>query len=404
MLRVGLCLAALAATALAQSSPLPMASTDETPGLPTETEGPEAEPTPSPPPLKPLTPATCGRTFDLRSETAVERMEGYFHSPNFPLAYPSNTSCLWIIRGPPGHRVKLALRAVETELNYDNLTLHAGPEARDDSRVLSLSGQDYARTIVFGGNEASVRFVSDAYVVGRGFLATFRLLPASEEAALVGASGSVLSPAFPATFLPSAPLAQPNQPSLALELADAFAPRFRILNQNASNLNIQTFTFNVSRGDGMYIRFPETSLPVGGSIELLDVAEHCDTDSPRQLAINGSDVSGTMYSECSSVRVSVFLPPGSQSRFRVDYVEVCRRWQCAPEYYLGRWAAVTLNLLFFGLLVSLLACCCCVCERACRSTSPDGRRRYRRPCRPAFANPAYEEEAPPLPDKRPPNP
>lgn len=98
--------------------------------------------------------------------------KGTFATPNYPMEYPSNSSCLWIIKVP---------LAKEIRMEYDDFELEESSACKNDRMTIvtiaSKEGtKDCGRTVqkkMLMGNIAMVEFASNSVVQKRGFQARY---------------------------------------------------------------------------------------------------------------------------------------------------------------------------------------------------------------------------------------
>ncbi|XP_046744297.1 cubilin [Diprion similis] len=128
------------------------------------------------------------------------------HSPNYPSPYPSHTTCVWRVLGPPGHTMKLQFQDINLPSRYRcSSTDHVDISAQignNRSNVLQL-GQ-YCRSnnpgiIEAPENNLLINFTTmgNSYTTFRGFSMN---ISSSLEACggyLVGSSGEFKSPGYP---------------------------------------------------------------------------------------------------------------------------------------------------------------------------------------------------------------
>ncbi|XP_072941839.1 cubilin-like [Epargyreus clarus] len=122
--------------------------------------------------------------------------EGNIASPNYPLSYPVNTDCEWILSTSPGNRVYITFEKIDLEYsegcNEDYL------EVRENNGSGELLGV-YCGNIIPSNTTAStklyIKFHSDSKNVGQGFVVHYGFLHGNEITNLE--AGEVTSPLYP---------------------------------------------------------------------------------------------------------------------------------------------------------------------------------------------------------------
>ena len=111
---------------------------------------------------------------------------GYIQSPSYPLYYPDNMQCTWIISAPSGKKVEL--RFTYFSLDSDTCLLNDYVEVREGSSVGkslgTFCGFSKPATIRSSGRTVWVRFRSDDMVNYKGFKAQFTSTTTSSSSKL----------------------------------------------------------------------------------------------------------------------------------------------------------------------------------------------------------------------------
>ncbi|XP_058866216.1 hatching enzyme 1.2-like [Acipenser ruthenus] len=106
-------------------------------------------------------------------------VSGTLTSPNYPLEYPVNTDCMWIINAPKGYKVSLTISSFDVEYSedcsYDYLTLRDGPVTTSPVQQ-TYCGSEPIPSFTSSGNAAVVQFHSDGSDVGTGFSAKYKFV------------------------------------------------------------------------------------------------------------------------------------------------------------------------------------------------------------------------------------
>ncbi|XP_074649292.1 bone morphogenetic protein 1-like [Tubulanus polymorphus] len=107
-----------------------------------------------------------------------EDNSGNFSSPNYPLNYYREHSCIWVIRVPRGHSIKLVFDDFDIEFSkncsYDYVEIRQGNRGEGQliGRLCGLGQPGDIRSV----GDLWIRFQADASVEGRGFLASYRII------------------------------------------------------------------------------------------------------------------------------------------------------------------------------------------------------------------------------------
>ena len=113
--------------------------------------------------------------LDNKCGGILSSMKGEFATPNHPLAYPSNSNCLWIINVPLVKGIEIEYVDFNLEkgndCDADRMTTVAAAPSRK-ARECGLSVR--MKTVM--GNLVMVEFVSNGRVEKRGFKAIYNSL------------------------------------------------------------------------------------------------------------------------------------------------------------------------------------------------------------------------------------
>ncbi|XP_058866284.1 hatching enzyme 1.2-like [Acipenser ruthenus] len=106
-------------------------------------------------------------------------VSGTLTSSNYPLEYPVNTDCIWIINAPKGYKVSLTISSFDVEYSedcsYDYLNLRDGPKTTSPVQQTHC-GSEPIPSFTSSGNAAVVQFHSDGSDVGTGFSAKYKFV------------------------------------------------------------------------------------------------------------------------------------------------------------------------------------------------------------------------------------
>nr|XP_026689471.1 tolloid-like protein 1 [Ciona intestinalis] len=94
-------------------------------------------------------------------------------SPGYPNRYPDFLSCIWVISVPAGHRIQLFLESLDTEANFDVLSISS-----PDGTLARFSGSVSKRNFQSVGN-FTMQFSTDNANAKTGFNVTFFAEPAA---------------------------------------------------------------------------------------------------------------------------------------------------------------------------------------------------------------------------------
>ncbi len=83
--------------------------------------------------------------------------------------YANKCSCRWIIRVPPGKRIKFTFDQMDTQANVDFVYLVDGQTAIPENFIAKFSGQNIPPVVFSRTNEVLVWFVTDKSISGQGW-------------------------------------------------------------------------------------------------------------------------------------------------------------------------------------------------------------------------------------------
>jgi CUB domain len=101
---------------------------------------------------------------------------GTILSPNYPLAYSHNASCIWSIVSPAGTVITLNITAFNTENGADKLYIFL-PQNCSSAIGKFLTGKLSPQVITIPQNQVSLYFVSNGNVSNPGFNITWSAPP-----------------------------------------------------------------------------------------------------------------------------------------------------------------------------------------------------------------------------------
>ncbi|XP_060950209.1 cubilin [Limanda limanda] len=129
---------------------------------------------------------------------------GSFNSPDFPNRYPENRECIWYINTSPGSSITLTIHEFDVEFHqdcsYDVLEVYGGPDLSAPQLSKLCSTTSSPIQVSSTGNLLTVRFMSDAYVSGRGFNASWAEVPGGCGGPVTAPSGEIHSPLYPSSY------------------------------------------------------------------------------------------------------------------------------------------------------------------------------------------------------------
>eukprot|EP00057_Strongylocentrotus_purpuratus_P030321 XP_781315.3 PREDICTED: blastula protease 10 isoform X1 [Strongylocentrotus purpuratus] len=120
---------------------------------------------------KSITESTCGGTFGGES--------GIVESLNYPIHYPNQILCDYVIQVDPGKVIRLTFNDLDVEYGrnylcqYDCLKVIQLNQYDQEETLLSLDGTSPPSPIVSRTNQLTLRLSSDAYVGGKGFQVSY---------------------------------------------------------------------------------------------------------------------------------------------------------------------------------------------------------------------------------------
>ncbi|XP_030855574.1 protein SpAN [Strongylocentrotus purpuratus] len=120
---------------------------------------------------KSITESTCGGTFGGES--------GIVESLNYPIHYPNQILCDYVIQVDPGKVIRLTFNDLDVEYGpnylcqYDCLKVIQLNQNDQEETLLSLDGTSPPSPIVSRTNQLTLRLSSDAYVGGKGFQVSY---------------------------------------------------------------------------------------------------------------------------------------------------------------------------------------------------------------------------------------
>jgi cubilin len=129
--------------------------------------------------------------------------QGTITSPNYPNGYCNNLNCVSVIIVPSG-MASLTINRLNTEASFDTLTVYDNPNIQTASLLGVYSGSLTAPiTLYSGGNGMALVFNTDASLTDSGWTATYQSVSSiCGNNAIVGSSGSIASPNYPAGNYP----------------------------------------------------------------------------------------------------------------------------------------------------------------------------------------------------------
>lgn len=106
-----------------------------------------------------------------------EEKTGIIRSQNWPMNYPANSMCLWIIRSPEGKTIKLTFTDFDLEEAgilfgrcYDNVVIYNGTQP-GAKKYGPFCGSNMPSVIESTSNELVIRFHADFFTEAKGFRA-----------------------------------------------------------------------------------------------------------------------------------------------------------------------------------------------------------------------------------------
>lgn len=129
---------------------------------------------------------------------------GSFNSPDYPNRYPENRECIWYITTTAGSSITITILEFDVEYhqdcNYDVLEVYGGPDLTAPQLAKLCTTTTTPMQVSSTGNLLTVRFMSDAYVSGRGFNASWTEVQGGCGGPVVAHSGEIHSPSYPNTY------------------------------------------------------------------------------------------------------------------------------------------------------------------------------------------------------------
>lgn len=176
--------------------------------------------------LPPLASTTSGSSLHMvfRSDSSVSRSgfqmnwyqngcggdffgeNGNFTSPGYPQKYPENRECIWYIQTTIGTSITLTIYEFDVEYHpdcsYDLLEVYGGPDllAPRLTQLCTTRPPGNPLVVTSTGNMMTVRFKSDAYVSGRGFIANYEEIQGGCGGAMTAPNGEIHSPSYPSSY------------------------------------------------------------------------------------------------------------------------------------------------------------------------------------------------------------
>ncbi|XP_072548530.1 CUB and sushi domain-containing protein 3 isoform X2 [Salminus brasiliensis] len=93
---------------------------------------------------------------------------GVILSPGWPGYYKDSLSCEWVIEAEPGRSIKISFDRFQTELNYDFLEIHDGPNLLSPL-ITSLNGTQVPQFLFSSGSYLYLLFTTDSSRSNSGF-------------------------------------------------------------------------------------------------------------------------------------------------------------------------------------------------------------------------------------------
>lgn len=107
----------------------------------------------------------CGATLNITSHGTVA-------SPGSPGHYPANSECEWILKAPPGKRIKFSFYTLQIEshanCSYDYLEFHNG-ESTEAASLGKFCNSTIPPPLLTPGNIVTIHFHSDGDSSDAGF-------------------------------------------------------------------------------------------------------------------------------------------------------------------------------------------------------------------------------------------
>eukprot|EP00116_Pleurobrachia_bachei_P003449 sb/3463711/ len=111
----------------------------------------------------------------LMCDRWMEGSKGVIYSVNYPYNYPPDTSCMWDIRAPLGHHIRLRFHKFSLESSVGCVfdALHVRRFQQGWETVAVLCGQETPRNLVVKSDSVRILFKSDRTVSSTGFKITY---------------------------------------------------------------------------------------------------------------------------------------------------------------------------------------------------------------------------------------
>ncbi|XP_033121805.1 uncharacterized protein LOC117120830 [Anneissia japonica] len=114
--------------------------------------------------------------------------QGVITSPGYPLTYPNDADCIWIIQTAGEYNIRLRFNDFTTEGFYDRLII-GGVNDGSDRDYLELSGSSLPDNVDSNLNGLSLRFKSDGTSVTKGFNISYSKVYGCPDGYLPGYDG-----------------------------------------------------------------------------------------------------------------------------------------------------------------------------------------------------------------------
>uniref|UniRef100_A0A182Y0Z6 Cubilin n=1 Tax=Anopheles stephensi TaxID=30069 RepID=A0A182Y0Z6_ANOST len=119
------------------------------------------------------------KTIELQCGGKITLHQGFISSPNYPLNYPANASCSWLIKTDLSHTLQLSIKSLAIERSdnctNDSLQVYDSNTAELDRLLLTACGSESnVSTVSSTGHEMLVTFQSNHIIEAKGFQAEFK--------------------------------------------------------------------------------------------------------------------------------------------------------------------------------------------------------------------------------------
>ncbi|XP_044011009.1 cubilin [Aphidius gifuensis] len=133
----------------------------------------------------------------------LTRSEGIITSPNYPLEYPADTICEWLIEVDYGHSIeiyfdKIILEKVNTCSN-DKVILYSG-EDENSPKIAEYCYSNEAIKLTSSKNKLFIKFISDSTIFGSGFSANYKTVPLLCGGVFLSDQGLIYSQNYPKNY------------------------------------------------------------------------------------------------------------------------------------------------------------------------------------------------------------